>query len=100
LRGNRFTLGIGTGEALNEHILGRRWPPAEERLEMLEEAWQVIKDLLSGKLISHTGPHYTGVGAYTDAGFDDVYIGQVGGESEGFFEFYAGHVLPRLREAG
>jgi hypothetical protein len=48
LTGNRFTLGVGTGEALNEHILG----------------------------------------------------GQVGGEIEGFFEFYARHVLPRLREAG
>jgi hypothetical protein len=40
------------------------------------------------------------VRACTDAGFDEVYIGQVGGEREGFFEFYARHVLPRLREAG
>src|SRR2546430_12452926 len=38
LTGGRFTLGVGTGEALNEHILGRRWPSAEERLEMLAEA--------------------------------------------------------------
>jgi len=38
--------------------------------------------------------------AYTEAGFDEVYIGQAGGELEGFFEFYARHVLPRLREAG
>jgi G6PDH family F420-dependent oxidoreductase len=37
LTGNRFTLGVGTGEALNEHIVGSRWPSAEERLEMLEE---------------------------------------------------------------
>jgi hypothetical protein len=44
--------------------------------------------------------HLAGVRAYTDAGFDEVYIGQVGGEYEGFFEFYAGHVLPRLRDAG
>ena len=36
--------------------------------------------------------------AYTKAGFDEVYVSQVGGEAEGFFEFYAGHVLPRLRE--
>jgi alkanesulfonate monooxygenase SsuD/methylene tetrahydromethanopterin reductase-like flavin-dependent oxidoreductase (luciferase family) len=34
----RFTLGVGTGEALNEHILGDRWPEADVRLEMLEEA--------------------------------------------------------------
>ena len=39
-----------------------------------------------------------GVRAFTDAGFDEVYIGQVGGEVEGFLEFYAGQVLPRLRD--
>jgi G6PDH family F420-dependent oxidoreductase len=225
LTGNRFTLGLGTGEALNEHILGGRWPSAEERLEMLEEAVQVIRDLLSGRLITHIGRHYTvetarlysvpdqappiylsgfgdkairlaariadgymcvqpnrdfvrlyreagggertvqgglkvcwdtdtdqarktmhrlwptdaipgeaaqllplprhfgqvaelvsedmisapcgpdpdvhlaGVRAYTEAGFDEVYVGQVGGNCEGFFEFYAGQVLPRLRDA-
>jgi len=37
------------------------------------------------------------VSAFTKAGFDEVYVGQVGGELEGFFEFYAGQVLPRLR---
>jgi hypothetical protein len=42
--------------------------------------------------------HLSAVRAYTDAGFDEVCIGQVGGETEGFFEFYAGQVLPRLRE--
>ena len=225
LTGNRFTLGLGTGEALNEHILGGRWPSAEERLEMLEEAVQLIRDLLGGRLITHTGRYYTvetarlysvpdqappiylsgfgdkairlaariadgymcvqpnrdfvrlyreagggerkvqgglkvcwdtdagqarktmhrlwptdaipgeaaqllplprhfsqvaelvsedmisapcgsdpdvhvaGVRAYTEAGFDEVYVGQVGGNCEGFFEFYAGQVLPRLRDA-
>ncbi len=225
LTGNRFTLGVGTGEALNEHVVGGRWPAAEERMEMLEEAVHVIRDLLSGGLISHTGRHYTvetarlysvpdrpppiymsgfgekairlaariadgymcvqpnpdfvrlyretgggdrpvqgglkvcwgqdagqarktmhrlwptdvipgealqvlpsprhfgqlaglvsedmisapcgpdpavhaaGVRAYTEAGFDEVYIGQVGGGCEGFFEFYARQVLPRLRAA-
>src|ERR1700691_5719278 len=59
LTGGRFTLGIGTGEALNEHILGGRWPGAEERMEMLEEAVHVIRELLTGKLISHAGTHYT-----------------------------------------
>ena len=59
LTGGRFTLGAGTGEALNEHILGRRWPSAEERLEMLEEAVQVIRELLTGQLITHEGKHYT-----------------------------------------
>ena len=42
--------------------------------------------------------HIEGIRAFTDAGFDEVFIGQVGTEQEGFFEFYAGQVLPRLRE--
>jgi G6PDH family F420-dependent oxidoreductase len=225
LTGGRFTLGLGTGEALNEHILGTTWPSAEERLEMLEEAVAVIRELFTGQLITHHGPHYRvdtarlysvpseppsiylsgfgeksvklaaeiadgymtvqpdadfvqlyresgggdrpvqgglkvcwgkdaaqarktmhrlwpndyipgeaaqllpqprhfaqlselvpedmvtapcgpepqehldGIRAYTDAGFDEVYIGQVGPEHEGFFEFYADQVLPRLRGA-
>jgi G6PDH family F420-dependent oxidoreductase len=215
---------VGTGEDLNEHILGQRWPSAEERLEMLEEAVSVIRDLFSGRLISHEGKHYTvdtarlysvpdtlpriymsgfgekairlaariadgymcvqpnadfvrlyresgggdrpvqgglkvcwasdeaqarktmhrlwptdaipgealrllplprhfgelaelvteemisapvgpdpavhmdGIRAYRDAGFDEVYIGQAGPDAEGFFDFYARQVLPRLRE--
>jgi len=59
LTGNRFNLGVGTGEALNEHVLGDRWPSAEERVEMLEEAVYVIRELLSGKLISYGGRYYT-----------------------------------------
>jgi G6PDH family F420-dependent oxidoreductase len=59
LTGDRFTLGVGTGEALNEHILGAHWPSADQRLEMLEEAVQVIRDLFSGRLINHVGQHYT-----------------------------------------
>ncbi|MEU6402439.1 LLM class F420-dependent oxidoreductase [Streptomyces sp. NPDC046985] len=55
----RFRLGVGTGEALNEHILGDRWPPAPVRLEMLEEAVQVIRRLLTGEQVNHHGPHYT-----------------------------------------
>ena len=224
LTGGRFTLGVGTGEDLNEHILGRRWPSAEERLEMLEEAVSVMRDLFSGRLISHQGRHYTvdtarlysvpatppqiymsgfgekairvaariadgyvsvqpnadfvrlyresgggdrpvqgglkvcwapdeaqarktmhrlwptdaipgeaaqllplprhfgelaglvtedmisapcgpdpavhlgAIRAYREAGFDEVYIGQVGTDAEGFFEFYSRQVLPRLRE--
>ena len=224
LSGGRFTLGLGSGEALNEHITGRRWPSAEERLEMLEEAIGVIRELFTGRLITHHGTHYTvdtaqlysvpdspppifmsgfgekatklaakfadgymsvqpsadsvrlyresgggdrpvqgglkvcwgpdeaaarkamhrmwrtdqipgeavqllplprhfsqladligvdditapcgpdpdvhieGIRVYTGAGFDEVYVGQAGGEQDGFFEFYAGQVLPRLRD--
>ncbi|HEY2579823.1 MAG TPA: LLM class F420-dependent oxidoreductase [Streptosporangiaceae bacterium] len=225
LTGGRFTLGVGTGELLNEHILGGPWPGAEERLDMLQEAVEVIRELLSGRLITYRGRHYTvetarlyslpetpppvflsgfgekairlageiadgymcvqpnadfvrlyresgggqrpvqggikvcwapdenqarktmrrlwptdvipgesaqllplprhfsqlaelvsedmisapcgpdpdvhlnGVREYIQAGFDEVYIGQVGGNHEGFFEFYAQQILPRLREA-
>ena len=62
--GGRFTLGVGSGEALNEHILGNRWPPSTGvRLEMLEEAVEVIRKLWTGKNISHHGRHYTVEGA-------------------------------------
>lgn len=54
----RFVLGVGSGEALNEHILGDPWPSAGVRLEMLEEAIDVIRLLHGGKEISHHGLHY------------------------------------------
>ena len=54
----RFALGVGSGEALNEHILGDRWPAADERLEMLEEAVEVIRTLWQGGMQSHRGRHY------------------------------------------
>lgn len=55
----RFLLGLGTGENLNEHILGRGWPSADVRLEMLTEAVDVIRQLWSGSLESHRGRHFT-----------------------------------------
>lgn len=54
----RFSLGVGTGEALNEHVLGDRWPPFDERAEMLEEAVEVMRKLFTGRQISHRGCHY------------------------------------------
>ncbi len=54
----RFALGLGSGEALNEHIFGDRWPPVDERLEMLEEAVEVIRTLWQGGMQSHRGRHY------------------------------------------
>jgi G6PDH family F420-dependent oxidoreductase len=54
----RFRLGVGTGEALNEHIIDSRWPPAAERLEMLEEAVGLIRQLWTGELVTHRGEHY------------------------------------------
>jgi coenzyme F420-dependent glucose-6-phosphate dehydrogenase len=55
----RFMLGVGTGENLNEHILGTVWPSAAVRREMLEEAIQVIRSLWKGDDTSHRGCYYT-----------------------------------------
>ena len=55
----RFNVGLGSGEALNEHILGSHWPEADVRLEMLEEAVEVMRTLWSGGQRSHRGRHYT-----------------------------------------
>jgi len=54
----RFLLGVGSGEALNEHILGDRWPSADIRLEMLEEAIDVMRGLWAGGMFDHRGRHY------------------------------------------
>jgi coenzyme F420-dependent glucose-6-phosphate dehydrogenase len=55
----RFSLGVGSGENLNEHIIGAGWPGVVVRQERLEEAIEVIRKLWSGKLSSHRGKHFT-----------------------------------------
>jgi len=55
----RFFLGLGTGENLNEHVLGDRWPEGAVRLEMLAEAIDVIRLLWEGGYQSHHGTYYT-----------------------------------------
>ncbi|RZU54040.1 G6PDH family F420-dependent oxidoreductase [Krasilnikovia cinnamomea] len=59
LHDGRFVLGVGTGEALNEHVTGERWPFADERLDMLEEAVDVMRRLWRGDFVTHHGKHYT-----------------------------------------
>jgi len=54
-----FFLGVGTGENLNEHVLGDRWPEWDVRAEMLEEAVAVMRLLWQGGVQSHHGRHYT-----------------------------------------
>jgi G6PDH family F420-dependent oxidoreductase len=54
----RFFLGLGTGEALNEHVLADRWPPADVRLTMLEEAIEVIRSMWTGETVDHRGAFY------------------------------------------
>jgi G6PDH family F420-dependent oxidoreductase len=55
----RFFLGVGTGEELNEHVTGARWPSPGVRLEMLEEAIEVMRLLWDGGYQTHRGKHYT-----------------------------------------
>jgi G6PDH family F420-dependent oxidoreductase len=54
----RFFWGVGTGEALNEHILGHRWPRPEVRLAMLDEAIAVIRRMWTGDTVDHRGEFY------------------------------------------
>jgi len=54
----RFFLGVGAGENLNEHIIGRKWPPTAVRQEMLEEAISVIRKLWQGGNKSHRGRYF------------------------------------------
>jgi G6PDH family F420-dependent oxidoreductase len=54
----RFELGVGSGENLNEHILGDHWPVTDERLDMLEEAVELIRRLWTGEEVTHRGDHY------------------------------------------
>lgn len=54
----RFVLGVGSGEALNEHVLGQAWPSVGVRLAMLEEAVELIRLLHRGEEISFHGEHY------------------------------------------
>lgn len=60
---DRFFLGLGTGENLNEHILGDPWPDPTRRRWMLQEAIDVIRELWTGQLTSHDGEFYRVQGA-------------------------------------
>ena len=55
----RFWLGLGAGEALNEHIIGGEWPEVGVRSAMLFEAIEVITKLFSGKVVKHDGEYFT-----------------------------------------
>jgi G6PDH family F420-dependent oxidoreductase len=54
-----FVLGLGTGEALNENVVGGAWPAPSRRLEMLEEAVEVIRALWDGEPVTRYGSHFT-----------------------------------------
>ncbi|KJY44507.1 5,10-methylene tetrahydromethanopterin reductase, partial [Streptomyces sp. NRRL S-444] len=54
----RFRLGLGSGENLNEHVVGPGWPAAHIRLEMLEEAVEIIRELFGGGSVNHHGRYF------------------------------------------
>ncbi len=75
-----FRLGVGTGEALNEHIHGQAWPSAEVRLDMLEEAVLVMRELWTGEVVNYRGRYFTVDNAriYTMAEPPEVYVSGFG----------------------
>jgi G6PDH family F420-dependent oxidoreductase len=58
LSGGRFRLGLGAGESLNEHVVGKRWPAVGERHAMLAEAVEIIRALFDGGNVNHHGEHF------------------------------------------
>ncbi|XRQ04371.1 TIGR03557 family F420-dependent LLM class oxidoreductase [Actinomadura welshii] len=59
LSDGRFTLGLGAGENLNEHVVGRGWPSVDVRHEMFEEAVEIIRALFGGGYVNYSGRHFT-----------------------------------------
>ncbi|MEV0585111.1 TIGR03557 family F420-dependent LLM class oxidoreductase [Nonomuraea sp. NPDC050310] len=59
LSDGRFTLGVGAGENLNEHVIGHAWPAVRVRHEMLAEALEIITALFTGDYVSYEGDHFT-----------------------------------------
>ncbi len=55
---DRHWLGLGSGEALNEHVVGGYWPEAPERLERMWEAIEIIQKLFTGTDVKHRGTYY------------------------------------------
>ncbi|MGE2715800.1 LLM class F420-dependent oxidoreductase [Mycolicibacterium litorale] len=58
LADGRFTLGLGTGENLNEHVVGKGWPTIARRQDMLREAIQIIRELFTGEVVDWRGEYF------------------------------------------
>ena len=58
LADGRFTLGLGSGENLNEHVVGKGWPTIKRRHDMLREAIRIIRELFGGELVDYKGTYY------------------------------------------
>jgi len=68
--------------------------------EHFEQGSALVTEEMTAKAVpcgSDVGRHVQHLRAYVDAGYDEVYVQQIGPEQEGFFDFYAEHVLPELR---
>jgi hypothetical protein len=97
-----------TDEDQARKTMHRLWPNDEmpgEAAQLLplprhfgQLAGLISEDMISAPCGPDPAVHIDAIRAYTQAGFDEVYIGQVGTDHDGFFDFYAGQVLPRLRE--
>ena len=58
LSDGRFTLGLGSGENLNEHVVGKGWPAIAQRQDMLREAIKIIRELFGGRLVNWRGDYF------------------------------------------
>jgi alkanesulfonate monooxygenase SsuD/methylene tetrahydromethanopterin reductase-like flavin-dependent oxidoreductase (luciferase family) len=58
LSDGRFTLGLGSGENLNEHVIGKGWPSIHTRQDMLREAIKIIRELFGGRLVNWRGEYF------------------------------------------
>src|SRR6185436_6704679 len=58
LADGRFTLGVGSGENLNEHVVGKRWPTVQRRQDMLAEAITIIRELWTGEMVDFKGEYF------------------------------------------
>ncbi|MBD8022388.1 TIGR03557 family F420-dependent LLM class oxidoreductase [Microbacterium gallinarum] len=92
----RFVLGLGSGESLNEHVVGEGWPGVDTRQSMLEEAVEIIRELHSGELVTFDGEYFRVDSARVwDAPDDGVPIGIAvsGGDSIERFAPLADHMI-------
>lgn len=102
LSDNRFTLGLGSGENLNEHVVGERWPAVGERHDMLEESLEIIRALLAGERLTWQGVHFRVDSAKVwDLPEERVEIGVAvsGGQSVSRFAPLADHLVAVQPEA-
>jgi G6PDH family F420-dependent oxidoreductase len=96
LADGRFTLGLGTGENLNEHVVGRGWPTIERRLDMLCEAIKIIRALFDGDAVDFKGEYFEVDSARLwDLPRDPVSIGvsMTGQRSVGVLARFADHLI-------